>query len=169
MHDLNEKTVSALPPSESCHELPGTTTPTSDVDTVIHRDGIRFPEGPIVESKERPGNSPTSKHSRRQPWRKRKLWPSCRQISTRCKPSLVLENHGSVARDHLALERTFLAYIRTSLLLASTGVALVQLFTVASSSSASSVAVNRIRQFSRPLGATFVIFGFFVLVLGAWP
>jgi len=34
----------------------------------------------------------------------------------------VLENSGSVARDHLASERTFLAYVRTSLALASAGV-----------------------------------------------
>lgn len=37
-------------------------------------------------------------------------------------PSLTLENTGSVARDHLASERTFLAYIRTSLTIASSGV-----------------------------------------------
>lgn len=38
------------------------------------------------------------------------------------KPALTLENSGSVARDHLASERTFLAYVRTSLTIASTGV-----------------------------------------------
>ena len=37
-------------------------------------------------------------------------------------PVLVLENTGSVARDHLASERTFLAYVRTSLAFASAGV-----------------------------------------------
>lgn len=36
--------------------------------------------------------------------------------------SLTLENSGSVVRDHLASERTFLAYLRTSLGLASSGV-----------------------------------------------
>jgi hypothetical protein len=36
--------------------------------------------------------------------------------------SLRLENSGSVARDHLASERTFLAYMRTSLAIASAGV-----------------------------------------------
>lgn len=36
--------------------------------------------------------------------------------------SLVLDNSGSVARDHLASERTFLAYVRTSLALSSAGV-----------------------------------------------
>ena len=45
-----------------------------------------------------------------------------RQIPERWKPALTLENSGSVARDHLASERTFLAYVRTSLTIASTGV-----------------------------------------------
>ncbi|GAA6019789.1 hypothetical protein JCM11491_000268, partial [Sporobolomyces phaffii] len=39
-----------------------------------------------------------------------------------------LENKGSVARDHLASERTFLAWLRTSLALASIGIAITQLF-----------------------------------------
>src|SRR6201999_2208983 len=42
--------------------------------------------------------------------------------------SVTLENKGSVARDHLALERTFLAWLRTSLAFASIGVAVTQLF-----------------------------------------
>ena len=39
-----------------------------------------------------------------------------------------LENRGSVGRDHLALERTFLAWMRTSLTLVSIGIAIAQLF-----------------------------------------
>ncbi|KAG7571294.1 hypothetical protein FFLO_00806 [Filobasidium floriforme] len=42
--------------------------------------------------------------------------------------SLVLKNTGSVARDHLASERTFLAWMRTSVSLAMAGVAVAQLF-----------------------------------------
>lgn len=38
------------------------------------------------------------------------------------KLSFVLENKGSVARDHLASERTYLAYVRTSLACAGAGV-----------------------------------------------
>lgn len=42
--------------------------------------------------------------------------------------AITLDNKGSVARDHLALERTFLAWLRTSLAFASIGVAITQLF-----------------------------------------
>lgn len=44
------------------------------------------------------------------------------KLRERLKPTVVLENSGSVARDHLASERTFLAYVRTSLAIASSGV-----------------------------------------------
>jgi hypothetical protein len=43
---------------------------------------------------------------------------------------LRLENSGSVARDHLASERTFLAYVRTSLAIASSGVGEFLLFII---------------------------------------
>lgn len=37
-------------------------------------------------------------------------------------PTLVLKNSGSVARDHLASERTFLAYVRTSIGISTVGI-----------------------------------------------
>lgn len=102
--------------------------------------------------------------------------------------SLRLENSGSVARDHLASERTFLAYMRTSLAIASAGVgelhlplvlghilnacrfflALVQLFaiTAASSSSYVSITAHKLHSYARPLGAATVIMGLIVLVIG---
>jgi len=90
-----------------------------------------------------------------------------RSFINKLNPQLILENSGSVARDHLANERTWLAYVRTSLAVASTGVALVQLFTIsAKQSPPDSDTVTRIQHFARPLGATTVILGFMVLVLG---
>lgn len=53
------------------------------------------------------------------PERRESRW---RELLTEWKLLLSLENSGSVARDHLASERTFLAYARTSLTIASTGV-----------------------------------------------
>ncbi|RPD56134.1 hypothetical protein L227DRAFT_483500, partial [Lentinus tigrinus ALCF2SS1-6] len=73
---------------------------------------------------------------------------------------LTLENSGSVARDHLASERTFLAYARTSLTIASTGVALVQLFTLAATMD------TDMERFARPLGAVMIALGLFTLLVG---
>ena len=110
--------------------------------------------------------------------------------------SLTLQNTGSVARDHLASERTFLAYVRTSLSFASAGVgtsslalpasifsysafffsskfllvhvALVQLFRVSVSTSANSSSGGgmAVGSYARPLGATLIAFGIAVLVTG---
>ncbi|GLB38763.1 putative protein with domain of unknown function (DUF202) [Lyophyllum shimeji] len=129
------------------------------------------PRGPrSLDSGHTPPGTPKSRSSstRRSRKKSRQNPPAySAAILDRLKPSLVLENRGNVARDHLASERTFLAYIRTSLLLATTGVGLVQLFAVASSSnSAKTSTLIRLRQFARPLGATLVAVGLLVLVLG---
>lgn len=86
--------------------------------------------------------------------------------------SVELENKGSVARDHLALERTFLAWLRTSLAFASIGIAVTQLFrlnTTISERDGLTPAPDppgtvRLRQIGKPLGATFL--GIAILVLG---
>ncbi|KAB8299233.1 hypothetical protein EYC80_001324 [Monilinia laxa] len=81
--------------------------------------------------------------------------------------SIELENKGSVARDHLALERTFLAWLRTSLAFASIGIAITQLFRLNTSSTSStpahSDATIHLRHLGKPLGATFV--GISILML----
>ncbi|EAU85930.2 hypothetical protein CC1G_02953 [Coprinopsis cinerea okayama7 len=87
--------------------------------------------------------------------------------------SLSLENSGSVARDHLASERTFLAYVRTSLAVASSGVALIQLFTVASNHHSQPDGVlpflsGPIEPYVRPLGAATILVGLSVLIIGVF-
>ncbi|CAE6421380.1 unnamed protein product [Rhizoctonia solani] len=77
-------------------------------------------------------------------------------------PRMILENSGSVAN-----ERTWLAYVRTSLAIASTGVALVQLFTIAADQRTGTVLIGaKLQRFARPLGAVIVVIGMSVLALG---
>ncbi|KAF8800059.1 hypothetical protein BYT27DRAFT_7118545 [Phlegmacium glaucopus] len=88
-------------------------------------------------------------------------------------PTLVLQNSGSVARDHLASERTFLAYVRTSIGLAVAGVGIVQLFTVAELTSTaagtSGPEVNRsLQRFGISLGVLALTFALFVLCFGVY-
>ncbi|MCJ1403235.1 hypothetical protein MMC11_006458 [Xylographa trunciseda] len=88
--------------------------------------------------------------------------------------SVELDNKGSVARDHLALERTFLAWLRTSLAFASIGIAITQLFrlntTISQGEGLTPVPVPpgtvRLRQVGKPLGATFLGIAILVLVVG---
>ncbi|ORZ00710.1 hypothetical protein BCR43DRAFT_485671 [Syncephalastrum racemosum] len=74
--------------------------------------------------------------------------------------SLYLENTGSVARDHLANERTFLAWLRTSLSTISVGVGITQLFRL-------DRAVEHdptLRTLGKPVGLLFIIMAMLFLV-----
>ncbi|RUP51706.1 hypothetical protein BC936DRAFT_146396, partial [Jimgerdemannia flammicorona] len=71
--------------------------------------------------------------------------------------SLTLENKGSVARDHLSNERTFLAWIRTSLSLITCGIATTQL-----------MELNKANpKLSKGLGGSFVFLGILFVLFGA--
>lgn len=87
--------------------------------------------------------------------------------------SVELDNKGSVARDHLALERTFLAWLRTSLSFASIGIAVTQLFRLNTSVQSGSGSdpgkadtTARLRSVGKPLGATFIGISILILLLG---
>ncbi|CAK7268000.1 hypothetical protein SEPCBS57363_002876 [Sporothrix epigloea] len=80
--------------------------------------------------------------------------------------SIELENKGSVARDHLALERTFLAWLRTSLAFASIGIAVTQLFRLNSTAGNGNGQLNSLRHVGRPLGTTFLGISVLILFLG---
>ncbi|KAL8810078.1 MAG: hypothetical protein Q9200_002874 [Gallowayella weberi] len=87
--------------------------------------------------------------------------------------SVELDNKGSVARDHLALERTFLAWLRTSLAFASIGIAITQLFRLNTTISRREGLEPKdpgdtphLRQVGKPLGATFMGIAIVVLLVG---
>ncbi|TKY90726.1 hypothetical protein EX895_000724 [Sporisorium graminicola] len=111
--------------------------------------------------------------------------------------SLELQNEGSVARDHLASERTFLAWLRTSLSLVSIGIAVTQLFQLPSlvgtpdrrnpganyldfqqdpvldwSQDASHILLSErlasIAKLGKPLGGSFILLGVIALLLGCY-
>ena len=89
-------------------------------------------------------------------------------------PALVLQNSGSVARDHLASERTYLAYVRTSLGLTVAGVGIVQLFTITDFTSTEASAIplleanRRVHKLAMALGIMILIFALYMLFMGEY-
>ncbi|KAI1828439.1 hypothetical protein F4861DRAFT_534860 [Xylaria intraflava] len=103
-----------------------------------------------------PGAGGAAPHSEKKRW----LWHCLDGVW-----SIELENKGSVARDHLALERTFLAWLRTSLAFASIGVAVTQLFRL-NASLVDERTQHRLQRLGAPLGTAFIGISILVLLLG---
>ncbi|KAF9352430.1 hypothetical protein BGX26_009754 [Mortierella sp. AD094] len=96
---------------------------------------------------------------------KTKLFDYLQELYTKYSPSLTLENKGSIARDHLANERTYLAWLRSSLSLITVGVAVTQLFRL-QSSTAPTIELIKVSELGRPLGGSFIALGIVFLWLG---
>ena len=91
--------------------------------------------------------------------------------------SLTLENKGSVARDHMANERTFLAWLRTSLAFITIGIGVTQLFRLEKPGTrvrttdrildlSSDDKSDDLKRFGKPLGSIFIILGILTLLMG---
>ncbi|CAG8612168.1 14063_t:CDS:2 [Ambispora leptoticha] len=76
-------------------------------------------------------------------------------------PTLYLENRASVARDHLANERTFLAWLRSSLSFIGIGLAITQLFRLSPDLPKDEILGKSLGLIFMILGITFLFCGFF--------
>lgn len=98
---------------------------------------------------------------------KNKSW--LKMVYDEYNPSLTLENTASVARDHLANERTFLAWLRTSLSFISIGVAITQLFRLTrplGDNNNNNPANRNDSRGGKQLGIVFIILGIIFLAFG---
>ena len=166
--------------SPSSWSIPNVSHPSRSLSDVMNSEpypSCALSSSPVEPQSQRPNSPPhvTSKNeiSTSHPKNHVFPFPSIRDLK-RLSPAFVLQNSGSVARDHLASERTFLAYVHTSLALATAGVGIVQLFTIVdliipNSSDISMMETSRkLQRFAMPLGALSQVLALFILFLGEW-
>ncbi|KAK9472740.1 uncharacterized protein V1510DRAFT_378144 [Dipodascopsis tothii] len=77
-------------------------------------------------------------------------------------PNMLLENKGPVARDHMANERTYLAWVRTSLSFATIGLAVSQAFR------SSPTMTTGIQLVGKLIGAGFIGMAISLMLIGAY-
>lgn len=93
--------------------------------------------------------------------------------------SLVLENKGLVARDHMANERTFLAWTRTSFVVLSLGIAFLQLYSIQMRATEAILdgisfqlvkdgRVTAMEHIGRPLGMICALSSIILMIFGYW-
>ncbi|KAI9273584.1 hypothetical protein BY458DRAFT_508262 [Sporodiniella umbellata] len=102
--------------------------------------------------------STTSEPTVRPEKRERKIYDSLGRFYKKFSTSYLLENTSATARDHLANERTFLAWLRTSLSLITVGVAITQLYHLSPEADTSPQS-----KAGKSIGATFVVFSILFL------
>lgn len=93
--------------------------------------------------------------------------------------SLILDNTGLVARDHLSNERSFLAWMRTGLTMISLGIAFMQLYSIQTRASeailsgntyliASNSRITTLEVLGQPLGVLCGVLAIVIVLFGYW-
>ena len=108
-------------------------------------------------------NLPESEETRHQTLNEREEASGIIKFIHRFAPSYLLLNKAATARDHLANERTFLSYLRTSLSLVTVGVAIPQIARLPSSDEA---AAKHSVVSAQVAGVLFVVLGLFFIMGG---
>ncbi|CAG8667180.1 1419_t:CDS:2 [Ambispora gerdemannii] len=93
-----------------------------------------------------------------------------KKLFTFKRTTLYLENKGSIARDHLANERTFLAWLRTALSFSGIGIAISQLFKLSvqerTMKGGTMLSSSPSEKSAKVLSVTFILLGMVFLLLG---